>query len=268
MLEIVTLYLLLGVAAGFVAGLFGIGGGLLIVPVLIFSFTAQGMPPEVLTHAAVATSLGTIVFTSISSIRAHHAKGAVCWNLFPWISVGIVAGALAGVWIAEMLSGRSLQLAFGCFTLAVALQMALNLKPSSGGRDPGKLELSAAGCGVGCASAVFGIGGGTLTVPYLHWRRLTMPQAVATSSACGLPIALIGAAGNVVTGWGEAAMPEWSLGYIYLPALVGIVLTSAFTARFGARLAHRLPQRRLKLIFALFLAFVGIRFLVTNLLQG
>ncbi|TCK06019.1 sulfite exporter TauE/SafE family protein [Marinobacterium mangrovicola] len=266
MLEIVGLYLLLGAAAGFVAGLFGIGGGLLIVPVLIFSFTAQGMAPEVLTHAAVATSLGTIVFTSIASIKAHHARGAVSWNLFPWISVGILAGALGGVWIAEMLSGRALQLAFGCFTLIVALQMALNLLPSAGDRDPGKPELIVAGSGVGCASAVFGIGGGTLTVPYLHWRQLSMPRAVATSSACGLPIALIGAVGNVVTGWGEVEMPEWSLGYIYLPALVGIVLTSALTARFGARLAHRLPQRRLKLIFAAFLAFVGVRFLVTNLL--
>ncbi|WP_432696880.1 sulfite exporter TauE/SafE family protein [Marinobacterium sp. YM272] len=268
MLEIFALYLLLGAAAGFVAGLFGIGGGLLIVPVLIFSFTAQGLSPEVLTHAAVATSLGTIVFTSISSIRAHHANSAVHWNLFPWISAGILAGALGGVWIAEMLSGRVLQLAFGCFTLAVALQMALNLRPSSGGREPGKKELVVAGGGVGCASAVFGIGGGTLTVPYLHWRRLNMPHAVATSAACGLPIALVGATGNIVTGWDEARMPEWSLGYIYLPALLGIVLASTFTARFGARLAHRLPQRKLKLVFALFLAFVGIRFLVTNLLQG
>jgi len=268
MLLTFMLYLVLGAVAGFVAGLFGIGGGLLIVPVLIFSFAAQGMAPEVLTHAAVATSLGTIVFTSIASVRAHHRKGAVCWNLFPSLSVGIIVGALGGVWIADALSGPMLQLLFGCFTLGVAIQMAFDLRPQAGGREPGRAELVAAGGGVGCASAIFGIGGGTLTVPYLHWRRLSMQQAVATSAACGLPIALVGALGNIWTGWGEQAMPAWHLGYIYLPALVGIVLTSAFAARYGARLAHSLPQRQLKRIFALLLALVGVRFLITNLLSG
>lgn len=268
MLLTFALYLLLGAAAGFVAGLFGIGGGLLIVPVLIFTFTAQGFSPEVLTHAAVATSLGTIVFTSIASIRAHHQKGAVCWNLFPPLSVGILVGALGGVWIADALSGPALQLLFGGFTLAVAAQLAFDLRPAAGGGAPQRGELVVAGGAVGCASAIFGIGGGTLTVPYLHWRRLSMQQAVATSAACGLPIALIGALGNIWTGWGEEAMPPWHVGYIYLPALVGIVLTSSFCARYGARLAHRLPQRQLKIVFALLLLVVGGRFLITNLWSG
>ncbi|MBV1787906.1 sulfite exporter TauE/SafE family protein [Marinobacterium sp. D7] len=268
MLLTFALYLLLGAVAGFVAGLFGIGGGLIIVPVLIFSFSAQGMSPEVLTHAAVATSLGTIVFTSIASIRAHHQKGAVCWNLFPPMSVGILAGALSGVWIAGALSGSVLQLLFGVFTLCVAAQMVFDLRPKAGGQVPGSGELVVAGGGVGCASAIFGIGGGTLTVPYLHWRRLSMQQAVATSAACGLPIALTGAVGNIWSGWNEARMPDWHLGYIYLPALIGIVLASSFSARYGARLAHRLPQRQLKRVFALLLAVVGLRFLITNLISG
>ncbi|MBR9885803.1 MAG: sulfite exporter TauE/SafE family protein [Oceanospirillales bacterium] len=265
MLLTFALYLLLGAIAGFVAGLFGIGGGLLIVPVLIFTFGLQGMAPEVLTHAAVATSLGTIVFTSIASVRAHHQKGAVRWNLFPYLSVGILAGALGGVWIAGALSGSVLQLLFGCFTLTVAAQMIFDLRPSAGGRDPATPELAVAGGLVGCASAIFGIGGGTLTVPYLHWRRSSMQQAVATSAACGLPIALVGALGNIWTGWDVPQMPGWHLGYIYLPALIGIVLTSSFAARFGARLAHSLPQRRLKVVFAMLLTMVGLRFLLINL---
>ncbi|GGC09743.1 UPF0721 transmembrane protein [Marinobacterium zhoushanense] len=268
MLLTFALYLLLGAVAGFVAGLFGIGGGLIIVPVLIFSFSAQGMAPEVLTHAAVATSLGTIVFTSIASIRAHHQKGAVCWNLFPSLSVGILVGALTGVWIAGALSGAVLQLLFGVFTLGVAAQMAFDLRPGVGGHAPGTGELVVAGSGVGCASAIFGIGGGTLTVPYLHWRQLSVQQAVATSAACGLPIALMGAVGNIWSGWNERMMPGWHLGYIYLPALIGIVLSSSFFARYGARLAHRLPQQQLKKIFALLLAVVGLRFLITNLYLG
>lgn len=266
MLETLGLYLLLGAAAGLIAGLFGIGGGLLIVPVLIFSFTLQGMPSEVLTHSAVATSLATIVFTSVASVRAHHSRGAVCWSLFPPMTGGILCGAFAGVWIADALAGSLLQALFGGFALLVALQMAFDLRPPQGRDAPQGPELVGAGAVVGCASAIFGIGGGTLTVPYLHWRSLSVQQAVATSAACGLPIALMGAAGNIISGWDETRLADWYLGYIYLPAFAGIVLTSSFTARYGASLAHRLPQKTLKRIFALLLLVVGVRFVVTNLL--
>lgn len=265
MLATLGLYLVLGAVAGVVAGLFGIGGGLLIVPVLIFSFTLQGMPVDVLTHSAVATSLATIVFTSVASIRAHHRRGAVCWPLFPPLTGGILCGAFAGVWIAGALNGVLLQALFGVFALLVALQMAFDLRPARGRRAPTRPELVGAGGVVGCASAIFGIGGGTLTVPYLHWRSLEMPQAVATSAACGLPIALVGALGNIVSGWNQTELADWHLGYIYLPAFAGIVLTSSFTARYGASLAHRLPQKTLKRIFALLLLVVGARFLITNL---
>ncbi len=265
MLTTLALYLLLGAVAGIVAGLFGIGGGLLIVPVLIFSFQLQGVDAAVLTHMAVATSLATIVVTSLSSVRAHHQHGAVRWELFRSLAVGILAGAVLGVNTAVQLSGGTLQIALGIFALLVAVQMAFGLKPSAGDQVPGSAELSVSGGIIGWASSIFGIGGGALTVPYLSWRRVTMQQAVATSAACGLPIALMGALANVWVGWGEAQLPDWSLGYVYLPAFAGIVLASSMTAPLGARLAHRLPQPVLKKVFAVFLVVVGGRFIFSNL---
>lgn len=265
MLTTLALYLLLGALAGVIAGLFGIGGGLLIVPVLIVTFELQGIPAAVLTHMAVATSLATIVVTSISSVRAHHGRRAVRWELFRPLGAGILLGALLGVNTAVQLPGPVLQLSIGIFVLLVAIQMALNLKPSAGDALPSKPELGAAGVGIGWASAIFGIGGGTLTVPYLNWRRIDMQQAVATSAACGLPIALMGAATNIWLGWGGQQLPAWSLGYVYLPAFAGIVVASYLTAPIGARLAHSLPQAKLKRIFALFLLAVSLRFILGNL---
>lgn len=265
MLTTLALYVLLGALAGVVAGLFGIGGGLLIVPVLIFSFQLQGVDPGVLTHMAVATSLATIVVTSISSVRTHHQHGAVRWLLFRPLALGILVGAVLGVNTAIQLPGPVLQIALGSFALLVAVQMAFNLKPGAGSRAPAMPELATAGGVIGWASSIFGIGGGTLTVPYLSWRRVSMQQAVATSAACGLPIALMGALTNIWLGWGHQALPDWSLGYVYLPAFVGIVMASSFTAPIGARLAHRLSQPMLKKVFALFLVVVAGRFIFSNL---
>jgi len=267
MLLTLFMYLALGAAAGVTAGLFGIGGGLLIVPVLVFSFGVQGISPEILTHMAVATSLATIVVTSVSSILAHHKRGAVRWDLFRPLSLGIMLGAFLGVKTAGQLPGDVLQMLIGSFALLVAAQMAFGAKPSnSPGAAPKAGGLAAAGGVIGWASALFGIGGGTLTVPYLSWRHIGMQQAVATSAACGLPIALMGAFSNVFEGWGHAALVDWSLGYVYLPAFAGIVLTSPFFARLGARWAHSLPAPVLRRIFAAFLALVGLRFLLGNLL--
>lgn len=255
------LYLMLGAIAGVLAGLFGIGGGLIIVPVLIFSFAAQGMSVDVLAHLAVGTSLAAIVFTSLSSIRTHHSKGAVRWDLFRPMAVGIVVGTALGVVTASGLSGATLQTIIGCFALAVALQMALELAPKPGRDTPGKPGLVSAGGGIGWASALFGIGGGTLVVPFLTYCNVGMRNAVATSAACGLPIAIAGAATNMVVGAGDSGLPEYSLGYVYFPAVIGIVLTSVPFARLGALLAHRLPPKLLRRIFALLLALIGLRFL-------
>ncbi|NVK44314.1 MAG: sulfite exporter TauE/SafE family protein [Oceanospirillaceae bacterium] len=267
MLLTLLMYLLLGAAAGVTAGLFGIGGGLLIVPVLVFSFSLQGISPEVLTHMAVATSLATIVVTSISSILAHHKRGAVRWSLFRPLALGILVGAFLGVKTAGRLEGEVLQLLIGCFALAVAAQLAFGMKPAeNAGRAPSAAGLGAAGGVIGWVSALFGIGGGTLTVPYLSWRHVRIQEAVATSSACGLPIALMGACANVYEGWGHTGLADWSLGYVYLPAFFGIVLTSPFFARLGAHWAHRLPAQVLRRIFAIFLALVGLRFIIGNLM--
>ncbi|KAA0876217.1 sulfite exporter TauE/SafE family protein [Nitrincola tapanii] len=265
MLMTLALYLILGALAGIVAGLFGIGGGLLIVPVLIFSFELQGLSTAVLTHMAVATSLATIVVTSTSSILAHHKRGAVDWGLFRPMAAGLVLGAVLGVNTAVLLPGPVLQVLLGSFVLLVAVQMLFNLQPKQGAQAPKSAELVAAGGVIGWASSIFGIGGGTLSVPYLNWRNQAMRVAVATSAACGLPIAMMGATTNIWVGWGREGLPEWSLGYVYLPAFLGIVLASSFTAKLGARWAHTLPQAVLKRCFAIFLFLVALRFLGSNL---
>ncbi|MDT3719178.1 sulfite exporter TauE/SafE family protein [Pseudomonas oryzihabitans] len=260
------LFLVLGACAGVLAGLFGVGGGLIIVPVLVYSFTAKGLDPDILTHLAVGTSLATIVFTSLNSVWAHHRLGAVRWRLFAWMTLGIVGGSALGAVTAAAIHGQLLQKIIGTFAILIAIliaiQLALDLRPKAQAGEPGKPALTVAGVVIGWASAIFGIGGGSLTVPFLVWRSLTMQQAVATSAACGLPIALSGALSFILVGWQEPGLPAWSLGYVYLPALLGIALTSMFFARFGARLAHRLSPRLLKRLFALLLFGVGLNFLL------
>jgi len=257
-----ALYLLLGAAAGVLAGLFGVGGGLIIVPVLVLSFSAQGFAPEILTHLAVGTSLATIVFTSSNSIREHQRRGAVLWGLFRWLTPGILIGAAIGGLTAALLQGPVLQKIIGVFAICMAIQLALNLTPTSTRPLPTIPELIAAGSIIGWASAIFGIGGGSLTVPFLVWRSIPIQKAVATSAACGFPIALAGAIIFMVTGWNEPQLPQWSLGFVYLPALLGIALTSVFFARFGAKLAHQLSPLLLKRLFAVLLVTVGLSFLL------
>ncbi|MDE3737205.1 MULTISPECIES: sulfite exporter TauE/SafE family protein [Pseudomonas] len=256
------LYLVLGACAGVLAGLFGVGGGMIIVPVLVFSFTAHGFDPGILTHLAVGTSLATIIFTSVNSVREHHRKGAVRWPVFAWMAVGILLGAGLGSLTAAGIQGPMLQKIIGIFAILVAMQMGLDLKPKASRDVPGKPGLTLAGLVIGWASAIFGIGGGSLTVPFLTWRSVPIQQAVATSAACGLPIAAASALSFMALGWNNANLPPYSLGFVYLPALVGIAVTSMFFARFGARLAHRLSPRLLKRLFALLLLAVGLNFLI------
>lgn len=253
-------FLLLGAFAGVLAGLLGVGGGLVIVPVLAFIFADRGF--DGVMHLAVGTSLATIVFTSLSSVRAHQRRGAVRWDVFARLTPGIVLGALVGAGIADLMPGERLRLVFGVFELLVAVQMALSAKPGPHRQLPGPAGMGIAGGVIGAVSAVVGIGGGTLTVPFLAWCNVPMRQAVATSAACGLPIAVAGAAGFVWTGWGEANLPEYTLGYLYLPALAGIVIASVLSAPLGARLAHTVPAASLKRFFALFLAILGLRMLL------
>ena len=261
LIAVIALYLALGACAGTLAGLFGIGGGLVIVPVLIFSFGLQGFSDDIAAHLAVGTSLATIVFTSVSSIRSHHSHNAVRWDIFRSMAVGIAIGAALGAVTASLLPGPALELIIGVFVILVAFKMLLEVNPRPGRTVPGALGLGAAGGAIGWASAIFGIGGGTLNVPFLSWCNLKMQKAVGTSAACGFPIAVAGALTNVGTGWNHPELPGLSVGFIYLPAFVGIVMTSVMFARVGANLAHRLDAGLLKKIFAVFLIVVGLRFL-------
>jgi uncharacterized membrane protein YfcA len=265
---ILLLYLALGALAGLLAGLFGVGGGLIIVPALIWAFHGQGFSSDIVTHLAIGTSLATIVITALSSIRAHHQRAAVDWpivlRMAPGIALGSVLGAVTGV----SLSGPQLQLALSLFMLSIALHMATGYLVKSGRALPGTVGLSAVGAVIGWASALFGIGGGSLSVPFLCWCNVRMQRAVAVSAACGLPIALVGSLSYMVEGQGVAALPPASTGFVYWPAFVGIVLTSSVFAGWGAVLAHRLPAVMLKRLFALFLLLIGIKLLFGSGLLG
>ncbi len=251
-------YTLLGLFAGLLAGLLGVGGGLVIVPVLAWLFALQGFPDAALMHLAVGTSLATIVATSLSSIRAHHRRGGVVWPQVLQLGGGILAGAWLGAWIAHRLGSPALAALFGLFELVVAAQMAFGRPPAPHRGLAGVPVNAAAGGVIGAVSAVLGIGGGTLTVPWLAWHNLPMRQAVGTAAACGLPIALAGAAGFVASGWQVAGLPAGSSGYVYWPAALAVSVPSVLAAPWGARLAHRLPQPVLKRVFAGFVALLGV----------
>ncbi len=259
-----ALYLGIGAVAGLVAGLFGLGGGAVVVPVLIFAFHWQGVSPEVLTHMAIGTSLATIVVTASSAIRTHHLRGAIRWSLVGQLVPGVLIGTVLGGLVAARSGGGLLQFCFGAFLVLVAFQMAFGVRvrprPESG---TGRVAQSVAGGAIGFASGIFGIGGGSLTVPWLlRCGQLTV-NAVASSAALGLPIAVSGALTYALTA-GGAELPPWSLGYVYLPALLGIVLTSTPCARWGAQLAHRLPDQVLRRAFALVSLAIGAQFMMRN----
>ena len=251
---IVVLYLLCGAAAGFFSGLLGIGGGLVVVPLLTFIFTVQGvMSPDVAMHVAVATSLSSILFTSVSSARSHARRGSVEWRFVRGLAPGIVAGTLIGSFGAAYIPGFGLRAFFVVLLVCIATQMLLDLYPKSRGFAPGASALAGAGLIIGGVSSLVGLGGGSLTVPFLRWCGVDMHKAVGTSSAVAWPIAVAGTFGFVVSGWGNPLLPAWSLGYVSLPATLGIACTSVFFAPLGARLAHALPVPTLRKVFAVFL---------------
>jgi uncharacterized membrane protein YfcA len=260
-MEIWIIYLLFGAFAGLTAGLLGVGGGLIIVPVLAWIFNSYGFSQNIIMHLAVGTSLATIIFTSISSIIAHHKHQAVLWQIVYKLTPGIIAGAWAGAAIADFLPTRSMKIFFGLFELFVALQMTLNIKPKPHRQLPATPAMGLAGGIIGSISSIIGIGGGTLTVPFLVWCNITMHKAVATSAACGLPIAIAGTIGYVIAGLNENNLPTNSTGYIYWPALLGITTTSILFAPLGAKLAHKLPVNKLKHIFAILLFTLAFKML-------
>lgn len=250
------LYLALGAVAGILAGLLGIGGGLIIVPSLVLIFATQNIADNQLMHVALATSLASIVMTSLSSIYAHHRHQAVDWPAVKQLTPGILMGSYLGGWLATILSSNTLQAVFALFEIVVGMYMLTGLKPAqhSNPFSTGKNLFS--GSVIGSISAIVGIGGGTLTVPVLLWQGKTIHKAIATSAACGLPIALAGSVSYLVNGW-STNIPN-ALAYIHLPALFGIIISSIILAPIGARLAHSLPVSQLKKIFALLLLIMGL----------
>lgn len=261
----VLTYLGLGTVVGFFAGLFGIGGGGIMVPVLTTLFVMQGVPIEHIVHAALATSMAAIITTSIASFRAHHKRGAVHWSVVKGITPGILLGTFATTFIAAYLPSLPLAIFFALFMSYVAVQMLLNIKPKPSRQIPGTFGLSAVGTGIGSISALVAIGGGTMTVPFLTWCNVKIQNAIGTSAAVGLPIAIAGTLGYFISGLNAEGMPDYSVGFVYVPAVMLISLVSYFTAPLGVKLAHSLPVATLKKLFAGLLVILALKMLQTVL---
>jgi uncharacterized membrane protein YfcA len=225
---------------------------------LYFLLIRDGVATDIAMQVAVGTSLATIVLTSISSVLAHHRRQAVLWPLVAQLAPGMMAGALLGAVIADWLPSQVLAQVFAVFALLVGIQMMVVRDLHGHIQMPGMGVMVASGGVIGAVSALVGIGGGSMTVPFLTWHRVPIHQAVATSAGCGLPIAVAGSAAFVVLGQSQATLPPHSLGYVYLPAMAGIVAASVIAAIAGAALAHQLPKTVLRQVFAVFLLLLGV----------
>ena len=254
-------YILLGMGSGFVAGLFGVGGGLTIVPILLLLFQAQGFPDAQLMHLALGTAMATIVITSISSMRAHHRHGGVRWDIFKAMAPSLVAGTLLGSLFASRVPTDTMAVVFTVIVYWASLQMLLDFKPKPTRELPGVVGLMSVGGLIGGVSSLVAAGGGFLSIPFMVLCNVNMRQAVGTSSALGFPIALAGVVGYILGGWSVPDLPGPSLGFVYLPAFLGVVIATIFTAPVGAKLAHRLPVKQLKRAFGVMLALLASKML-------
>lgn len=258
-----TVYLLMGLFVGFFAGLLGIGGGLILVTLMVYLFTVQGFPEDRILHIALGTSIASIVFTSISSLLAHHKHGAVRWDIVRAAVPGLIVGTLLGTLVADQLKSKYLAIFFVIFVYYSAMQMFFNAKPKPSRQLPGRLGLLLASVLIGVLSALVGVGGGIMTIPLMSMCNVPMRNAIGTSAALGLPIAIAGTIGFIVTGLGKDHLPPFSVGYVYLPALIGIVIGTLVTVPWGAKMAHTLPVSSLKKIFAVILFILATRMLWT-----
>ncbi len=265
-MDALLLYLALGACSGLLAGMFGIGGGLIIVPALLFiwKITGTDLPAAALMHTAIGSSLAAIVPTAVASIYGHQRRGAIDWSVWKRLVPGIVAGTAFGAWLAGQADSGFLRYFFAVFMLLAAIQIVFNIMPRSGaGRQPGLAGTAIAGAGIGIVSALVGIGGGTLTTPLLMYCGMHIRNAIATSAACGLPLAVTGAAGYIIMGnLAHSDLPLAAGGYVYWPAVIAIGALSVLTAPLGAQLTHTLPVALLKRLFAVLLAVVAIRLML------
>jgi uncharacterized protein len=252
--ELIVELLALGVVVGFLAGLLGIGGGMMLVPVLTWLLTQRGVEVGLAVKMAIATSMATIVFTSLSSLRVHHRLGTVRWDLFKSIAPGLVLGSLAaGAGLFAVFKGQGLALIFAIFIGYSAVQMLLNRKPRPGRHMPGRLGSAGVGAGTGLLSGLLGAGGAFVLVPFMTWCNVPARQAVATGAALAFPLALAATLGYVISGWGVAPALPGAFGYLYLPALLVVSAASVSLAPLGARTAQRINVRVLTRLFALLL---------------
>jgi len=253
-------YAVIGLVAGYLAGFLGIGGGFVVVPALTWLLLKDSSTAPWAIHMAIATSLATMLITSMSSLLAHHRKGAIRWPLVRSMAAGLMLGAVLGAVIADLLPAENLTAIFGLFAILVGLQLILARQPIAEKPLPGLPGLLGTGGIIGSISSLIGIGGGTMTVPFLLWHGLRAQSAIATSAACGYPIAIAGTLSFILLGH-ASDLPTGPLGYVYLPAFIGIAATSVLAAPLGAATVHRLSPNSVKRVFGAFLIFVGIRML-------
>jgi len=254
-------YLAIGAAVGFLAGLLGIGGGMVLVPMLVFVFTAKGFPTEHLMHFALGTAMATVAFTSLSSVRAHHQHAGVDWAVARAMAPGIVVGSLVAALAAGFVPTRPLAAFFTAFMFYASAQMFFESRPVSTRGLPGPAGLFSVGAGIGAVSSILAAGGAFLSIPFLLRCNVSLKRAIGTAAANGFPIALAGTVGYVAHGLRVPDLPTGSLGFVYLPALALVVAASMPLAPLGARLAHRLPVRRLRMVFSLMLLALALRML-------
>ncbi|WP_024304437.1 sulfite exporter TauE/SafE family protein [Pseudogulbenkiania sp. MAI-1] len=259
MLSISLLLVLLacGALAGFLAGLLGVGGGLVIVPVVVGVLTSARLGGEHVQHLAVGTSLAVMVFTSFSSVLAHHRKGAVDWRIVRAMAPAIVAGTFVGSLLAGAIPGHVLRWFFVVYAYLIGLQMFFGAKPAASREMPGLVGQWSAGGVIGVISSWVGIGGGSMSVPFMSWCNVPVHTAIATSAALGWPIAVSGAIGYLMSGWQAPGLPWGALGFVYLPAMLALMLMTVLCAPLGARAAHALPVAGLKRVFAVLMAVMA-----------
>jgi uncharacterized membrane protein YfcA len=258
LLSDILMLMLCGAASGFLAGLLGIGGGMLLVPFMILVFNHLGFSQTVIVHMAIATGMATILFTTSSAIWAHHKHGSIDWKLVASLSPGMIFGGLiGGSELFEALKTSWLSLFFAIFIVYTSIQMLLNKKPKAGRDLPGTLGLFSFGAFAGALASLVGAGGAFITVPFMLWCNVKPHTAMATSSGLGLPVAAAATIGYMYGSWGNPNLPTGSLGFVYLPAVACIVGVSIFTAPYGAKMARKLDIAQLKRVFGVLLFFLA-----------
>lgn len=264
-LYFIILLLGLGLLNGVLAGLLGIGGGLVIVPAMMWLLPELGVPQESVMHMALATSMASICFISISSAWSHYKRGSVLVSHLPLLVPGIAIGALLGSFIAELLDTKWLGLIFGSFAILMGIRLGMDKMPQAKGEELRAAKALPSTTVMGALSALVGIGGGSLVVPYLLFHKAKLVNAIGTAAACGLPLAIMSTIGYVLLGWDETNLPDYHLGYVYLPAMIAIAIGSVITAPFGAYLAHKLPTKVIKSVFALLMIVIGSKIILHNI---